>query len=203
MGRLDRREGNRLKRRWKLEAGKRGRKARSPKREARRRKPEAGRAQPRRATIAAATVADAHALAELDARCFPEADRFPLRVWRHLLGPSARRGSALTLVARAGGEVVGAINGLLRANSRVVRIYTIAVDPAARGQGLGERLMRALAIAARPRCDELSLEVRADNPARALYEKLGMRVASSLRGYYDDGADGVRYRAPLSAIAAR
>ncbi len=98
--------------------------------------------------------------------------------------------------------MVGAINGLTRATSAVLRIYTIAVDPAVRGRGLGERLLRALAVAAPRRCATISLEVRADNPARGLYEKLGMRVASTLRGYYDDGADGVRYRAPRAALAA-
>ena len=107
----------------------------------------------------------------------------------------------MTLVARGGDAIVGAINGLMRANSAVLRIYTIAVDPAARGRGLGERLLRALAKAAPRRCVTISLEVRTDNPARGLYEKLGMRVASSLPRYYDDGADGVRYRAPRAAIA--
>jgi ribosomal protein S18 acetylase RimI-like enzyme len=52
----------------------------------------------------------------------------------------------------------------------------IAVLPEHRGRRLGERLLRDLLDAARADFDAVSLSVRADNPARRLYERTGFRV---------------------------
>ena len=53
------------------------------------------------------------------------------------------------------------------------------------------------------RCSVVSLEVRAANaPARALYERLGLRVVGQLPAYYGDGAVGVRYRGERDATLA-
>ncbi len=49
----------------------------------------------------------------------------------------------------------------------------IAVAPGVRGSGLGTALLTSLIDAARTRHDALSLSVRLDNPARALYQRLG------------------------------
>lgn len=151
-------------------------------------------------TLRPATAADAESLATLDEACFPAADRFPLRVWRHLLGPARRRRSSLTILAEAEDRVVGSINLLLRRGSRVARLYTLAVHPDARGQGLANRLLGEALAAAPKRCDVLSLEVRADNPARALYDRWGLTVSEVLPGYYRDGADGVRMRVAIAQI---
>jgi ribosomal protein S18 acetylase RimI-like enzyme len=52
---------------------------------------------------------------------------------------------------------------------------SIGVKPNARGQGIGEKLMRAL-IGEAARCGlGLCLSVRSENPARRLYERLGFR----------------------------
>ena len=54
----------------------------------------------------------------------------------------------------------------------------IAVVEAARGRGIGERLLRALATrAAGTGAARLSLSVELENPARRLYERLGYREA--------------------------
>src|SRR5437660_11321124 len=52
---------------------------------------------------------------------------------------------------------------------------SIGVKPNARGQGAGEKLMRALIGEAARRGLGLCLSVRAENPARSLYERLGFR----------------------------
>jgi ribosomal-protein-alanine acetyltransferase len=59
-------------------------------------------------------------------------------------------------------------------------VQTIAVLPAARGEGLGRALMDALITAAkRLHAGEIVLEVRADNPvAQALYVALGFEPVS-------------------------
>ena len=52
---------------------------------------------------------------------------------------------------------------------------SIGVKSNARGQGVGEKLMRAL-IGEAARCGlGLNLSVRSENPARRLYERLGFR----------------------------
>lgn len=54
-------------------------------------------------------------------------------------------------------------------------IYSVAVDPARQGQGLGRRIMAAL-LAVLPRDKVLVVEVDSENlPARALYEAFGFR----------------------------
>lgn len=105
------------------------------------------------------------------------------------------------MLAERDGVVIGSANALLRRSSRVVRLYTLAVDPAARGLGLAGRLVVELLAACPPRCRVFSLEVRADNPARALYERWGLRVVGDLPGYYRDGAAGVRMRADRATVA--
>jgi GNAT superfamily N-acetyltransferase len=50
---------------------------------------------------------------------------------------------------------------------------SIGVKPNARGQGVGEKLMRALIGEAARRGLGLCLSVRSENPARRLYERLG------------------------------
>lgn len=72
-------------------------------------------------------------------------------------------------------------------------IQTIAVDPAARGIGLGRGLMHALITESRRRgISQLFLEVRADNPiARSLYESLGFVEIGVRRGYYRHGVDAI------------
>jgi ribosomal protein S18 acetylase RimI-like enzyme len=52
---------------------------------------------------------------------------------------------------------------------------SIGVQPNARGQGVGEKLMRALIDEAARRGLGLDLSVRSENPARRLYERLGFR----------------------------
>ena len=91
------------------------------------------------------------------------------------------------LVAEQDGKVVGSA-GLLTVGE-TAQILTVGVLPAARRQGVGERLVQALvAEAGRRRATEVLLEVRIDNdPARRLYAKLGFAEIGIRRGYYDMG----------------
>ena len=53
---------------------------------------------------------------------------------------------------------------------------SIGVKAHFRGQGVGEKLLRALITEAAQRSVGLCLSVRQDNPARRLYERMGFRV---------------------------
>lgn len=138
----------------------------------------------------------------LEAQSFLSHDRFARSTWRHLLGKAQERGSSLTVVALDGERVVGALNALLRRDGRTARLYSLAVDPAQRGRGVGSRLIRDLAERLPVTITALSLEVRSSNAAaRALYERLGFFLQEELPAYYPDGGDGVRLRVERAALA--
>lgn len=108
---------------------------------------------------------------------------------RFLSSPSAK-----VWVAMQAGAVVGNLILLLRRDADFGRVYSVVVDPAARGQGLGDRLVATAEKSARALGRRrLRLEVRQDNtPARALYAKRGYEEVAALAAYYEDGADGLR-----------
>ena len=137
---------------------------------------------------------DLPALLALEAQ-FP-GDRLSARQFRHHL---ANPRATLRVLAERG-ALLGYALVLARAGSRRARLYSIAVDRAARGRGLGAVLLRDAERGARRRGhDRLALEVRTDNRAAlALYEGAGYRRAAALPGYYDDGQDGLRFEKPLA-----
>jgi [ribosomal protein S18]-alanine N-acetyltransferase len=106
----------------------------------------------------------------------------PQRLWLWLSG----RGDVDEITWR---EVVGA--GGLWVIKEEAHISTIAIDPAYRGQGLGEVLLvamirRGLAMGAA----YLVLEVRVRNKvAQNLYHKYGFQVVDTRHSYYQDGED--------------
>ncbi len=144
--------------------------------------------------ILRANVSYVDAIAALETRSFDPVDRFSKKTWRYLLSVANKRGTAITLIAKENNVIVGSINVLIRSKGHTARIYSIAVDPAMRGRGIGAMLIRALDQHLNKQYDRLSLEVRSDNKvARGLYERLGFRLDRPLPRYYPDGGDGVRY----------
>lgn len=97
-----------------------------------------------------------------------------------------------------GGEVIGYAG--LDHGGEVADIMTVAVTPAARGHGLGRRLLDELeARAGAGRAASVMLEVRADNAAAiGLYERAGYAVVSTRRRYYQpSGVDALVMRKSL------
>ncbi len=80
-------------------------------------------------------------------------------------------------------------------------LLTIAVDPAAQGQGVGTRLMRAFLDELQRRgAETVFLEVAESNaPARALYSRAGFAVTGRRRGYYH-APDGTAVDALMMAL---
>lgn len=115
-------------------------------------------------------------LAKLHAACFDEAPRpWTAEEFREVLASprlvlaGADRGFAVVQVIADQAELL-----------------TIAVDPAARGQGIGTGLMTLVCEMAHARgAVELFLEVDATNAAaRALYAKTGFTISGQRRNYY-------------------
>jgi Acetyltransferases len=144
-------------------------------------------------------------IGDLDALCALETlfpgDRMSRRSLRRLL----QAPGAIIEIAERGDAVLGSLVLLRRRGSRLARIYSLVVAPAARGAGLGRRLVQAAEERARAAGSrEMRLEVRVDNvAARALYASLGYREVQRLPAYYEDGAEGLRLRRPLEEASGR
>lgn len=138
---------------------------------------------------------DLDALTALEQRCF-DSDRLSRRSFKKWI----KRGHEGFIVAESEDlQLAGYALVLLQPGTRLARLYSIAVDPARRGQKLGERLMEAAEdYAHEERRLYLRLEVRKDNQgAIALYEKRGYRLFGLTPDYYEDHEDALRYQKRL------
>lgn len=90
-------------------------------------------------------------------------------------------GAALDVI-----EVEGERAGRLYVHRRPheVRVMDIALMPAFRGRGIGGDLLTALREEARASGRKLSIHVEEGNPARRLYERVGLRVVSAAHPPY-------------------
>jgi ribosomal-protein-alanine N-acetyltransferase len=111
---------------------------------------------------------DRNLLADFFHKC---GDLFLAAVWRNVV-----RGYVVTCVRGDRAEVV-----------------SLAVDPPARGRGVASALLESTLRRLRRRgVERIVLMVRVANaPARTLYEKHGFHKVRLVRGYYEDGSDGV------------
>lgn len=158
--------------------------------------------RPARNLAEPAKAADLDALVALEERCF-SGDRMSRRSYAAALANPR----AVVLVARGTAGLLGAATLFFRADSPAGRLYSIAVAPEARGQGLGAGLLRAIeAAASRRGAAALRLEVSVGNKsALALYQKSGYGVIGRVAGYYEDGSDAWRLekRLPKPAPTGR
>jgi ribosomal-protein-alanine acetyltransferase len=149
------------------------------------------RTMPAALRICRANPVDLPALVALEARSFSGDRLSPRQFRRHLDNPRAAVWVAVEARVLLGAAVV-----FFRSGSNVARLYSIAVDRAARGRGIGKALLRTLERDARARgCTRLRLEVRQGNRgAIRLYEKSGYRRFGIIEAYYEDGTDALRYQ---------
>jgi len=157
----------------------------------------------RRAALPArrAALADADALEAFENKVF-DGDQLSRRSFRYY----ADTPTAILRVMKQGGALAAYSLLAFRKGSKIARLYSIAVDPAHEGQGLGRALLRTAERDARAHgCVTLRLEVRIDNKrAIALYEKNGFTRFDEIEDYYEDGATAVRMEKGLTAhIIAR
>ncbi|QFG69150.1 ribosomal protein S18-alanine N-acetyltransferase [Ornithinimicrobium pratense] len=128
-------------------------------------------------------------MAALEREIFPDDAWSEATMWAEL----AMRPRRAYLVADdgVGGSSLVGYAGLDLAGD-VADVMTVAVDPRARGRGLGAALLAGLHGLARDAGSRaVMLEVRADNePAVGLYGAHGYEVLRTRRGYYGDPAGG-------------
>ncbi|MEZ5659711.1 MAG: GNAT family N-acetyltransferase/peptidase C39 family protein [Burkholderiaceae bacterium] len=154
--------------------------------------------------IRRATLDDLEFLLAIEQASFAT-DRLSRRSFRKLIGSA----SAVLLVAESPRSAhaedtktdprCGYALLLFRAGTGLARLYSVAVDAAHGGRGIGHRLLVAVEQAAIALGKVLlRLEVAVSNTgARRLYERAGYRIVRQLPAYYDNGEDGLRLEKAL------
>ncbi len=145
--------------------------------------------------VAPATRADLDAVHALEHKAFTQ-DRLSRRAIKSFIDAPHRP----LHVAKVADALAGYAVLALRSNSRIARLYSVAVDPAFGRRGIGRALLAAVeAYGAKRGCAALRLEVRKDNAAAiALYEGRGYRPFGEYADYYEDGAPALRMEKALS-----
>ncbi len=141
--------------------------------------------------IKKADMSDLLALCALEERCFTS-DKISRRSFRRFILSS----SADLLVALSVDTapcLLGYLLVLYRRNSTLARVYSLAVNPCVRGQGIAQKcLAEAEKQALQRHCECIRLEVNTQNlPAIHLYEKAGYQKQYIKLGYYEDGGDAI------------
>jgi [ribosomal protein S18]-alanine N-acetyltransferase len=140
-------------------------------------------------SVRLATLSDLDGIHALENASFQH-DRLSRRAIRSFIAAPHGR----LLVAKFGVVLAGYGVLVLRINSRVARLYSIAVDPRFGRRGVGRALMQGAEDLATERgCVVLRLEVRQENAAAiALYESHGYQPFGEYHDYYQDGASALR-----------
>jgi ribosomal protein S18 acetylase RimI-like enzyme len=145
--------------------------------------------------IRQATLRDLDGLVELERRCF-STDLISRRSFRYLL----TRANAAILVAEEDDGLAGYALVLFSRGTALARLYSIAVDGAFRGRGIGRGLLSAAeAEALALGCVSMRSEVRLDNQASlALFEGNGYRRLEEIEDYYEDHMGAFRFERTLA-----
>jgi ribosomal protein S18 acetylase RimI-like enzyme len=104
--------------------------------------------------------------------------REPDQKWRDWLSEAAAGDQKTLLVAEEAGSWLGVVGAFARVDPLEVQLISMWVDPSARGRGIAQDLIRAVAGWARERrSTRVVLFVQESNePARQLYERAGFSL---------------------------
>lgn len=149
-----------------------------------------------RFAIRRATAADLERILEIEKASFGR-EAYDYKLFAYYL----RRCGALFLVAsgrRVSGYMITCIRGDARRPS--AELVSVAVDPGLRQAGAASALLDSTLRRLRRRgATRLHLVVRiANRPAQAFYKKYRFSPLRVLRGYYEDGGDGIAMTRPVS-----
>jgi ribosomal protein S18 acetylase RimI-like enzyme len=148
-------------------------------------------------TIAPAALAQLDALMALEEKCF-EIDRLSRRSMRRFISGE----QSIFLTALHENSPVGYLLIIFYRGTRLARLYSLAVDPGWRGQGIAKQLMESgQSEALRRGAIHFRLEVAQTNTAAIqLYESLGFRKHSLLHNFYEDHSDALRLQKRIRHI---
>ncbi len=145
--------------------------------------------------IRSATLNDLSELVRIENLSFVT-DRFSRRSFRYLL----TKANAKTLVDEHEGQIRGYVMLLFNDGTSLARLYSYAVDPAARRQGVARALVKqAEQEAIEHDCIAMRLEIRQDNePSINLFKDFGYRQIGTVPDYYEDGMAALRFEKSLA-----
>ncbi|MDH5710935.1 MAG: GNAT family N-acetyltransferase/peptidase C39 family protein [Gammaproteobacteria bacterium] len=137
-----------------------------------------------------ATIKDLNALVTIENRCF-EIDRMSSRSIKHMI----QKANCDFILGWKNNVIVGYALVLYHQGTHLARLYSFAVLPEVRGQGVGEQLLQQAEEYATSRdCIYMRLEVHPNNSgAIRLYKKLGYHPFGMYHDYYEDHADALRF----------
>jgi ribosomal protein S18 acetylase RimI-like enzyme len=106
---------------------------------------------------------------------YEDAVQEPDDTWRRWVAEAEQGTAKILLVAEEADTWLGVVGGFVRVDPSEIHLISMWVAAEARGQGVAQRLVRALAVwaAARGASRVLLFVQEANAPARALYAKLG------------------------------
>ncbi len=150
--------------------------------------------------IRLAVPGDIDALCEIEDQSF-EIDRLNRRAFKRFVGSETAR----LCVACTDGGVVGYALVIFRRNVALARLYSLAVSPHWRGQGIGQQLItRAEELSLDFGAPILRLEVSQKNDrAISLFHAAGYREFALYPDYYPDHSDALRMEKVLVPNALR
>ena len=139
--------------------------------------------------IRTATLEDVDVLLALEKICF-DTDRLSRRSFKWMIN----KANALLLLAEKDQQLAGYVLVLYSRGTSLGRIYSLAVSPEHRKQGIANALMAAAEKAALAAGRSfIRLEVRPDNHnAIRLYENLGYKQFDVVSDFYEDHTDAMR-----------
>jgi len=142
-----------------------------------------------------AELSDVPVLVELENRCF-ETDVLSARSFRHFL----TRGNADLFLDEEDGTLRGYCLVLYQRNTSLARLYSIAVHPKYRKQGIAHALLAyAEGRALNEGATRMRLEVSQHNrTAQKLYRELGYDEFAVFLDYYEDHANALRMEKDLA-----
>ena len=132
---------------------------------------------------------DIDELLAIEALCFTS-DRLTRRRFQHWIKAT----NGVFLVCEDSEGLLGYGLVLLHKGTRLSRLYSLAVHPRARGQGIAKQLLHNIEVATADRGRlQMRLEVSKTNlSAIALYESVGYRVFDEYSDYYEDHSAALR-----------
>jgi len=149
--------------------------------------------------ISLASLTDVPALLELEQASF-DTDLISAAQYREFI----KKNSSDVIVVKDHAEVIGSAIVLYRKNSRIARLYSIAVRTQFQGKSIAQNLLVWIENQALSRhCTELRLEVSVNNPrAIRFYERNAYEVFGEIENFYENGDKAFRMRKRLTQHVA-